>query len=282
MSNHSKQIFIKSKIFIYISAAVGAALIAVIVALLLVNRIKNPPTNSTVNINNQASSTSSMSSQSTPVDNIIVPNTEKPVIRGVENGKIYYTTQHINITDNNLKSVTVNGDDFNDAFFIEGNTENMYVIEAIDYDDNVTTYIVYTKPIKSLLDAINTLNEFRITADDLEKIESVKAAASSTGTRYSSPEETNELDNILLICENFLSKINNIQEKIDALTNDYTNPEYINSAKTNAQKLASIITNIDEMLATNNLTTAQRTQLTTMRAKYSTWLAEASAMEPLS
>lgn len=281
MSNHSKKTLFSSKFLICISAAVGAALIAVIVVAILVSRVKNSNNknnNIITNVDNHLSA-SSNTSDSTNFEET-TPNNQKPTIRGVENGKIYYTTQYINVIDDNLKTVTLNGDEYNADFFIEGNAENMYVIEAVDYDDNTLTYIVYTKTIKSLSDDINTISKYRVTLDDLEKIEYVKEMVINTGTKYSPPEETYALEEILTTCENLLDKINTIQEQVDLITTNYENPDYIASLQSNIQKLASSISEIDELLASYNLVQSQRTQLSVIRNQYSVWLSQASAIEP--
>lgn len=280
MSRHSKEAVIKPKILICIIAAIVAIALIVVFSIVLGNKNKSKSDNTVNSVNTSQSNSDTQSEQAnTDASSLNTPN---PKINGVENGKIYYTTQYVHITDDNIKSVTVNGDDFNTEFFLEGNAENMYVIEATDHDNNTTTYIVYTKTIKSLTDAISTLNQYTVTADDLENLESIKEAISTTGTAYSPPEETIELDNILAICEGLINKVKDIQQRVDTLSNDYDNPEHIEEAKNNVSKLASMITDIDSLLATKNLTATQRTRLTAIRAKYSSWLSNATALEPLS
>lgn len=278
MSQHSKETSINPKALIYIVAIIAVALIVILAIVLIV---KNKDNNNSTPSNNmlQSNSTAQQGSSSGENSSTVSPN---PQIRGVENGKIYYTTQHIIVSDDNLKSVTVNGDDFNTDFFIEGNAENMYVIEATDDDGNTTTYIVYTKAIKSIAEEINSLSIYTVTTDNLENLQLIQENILNTGTKYSPPEESAELDNILKVCEKLLNRIGEVKENVDRLTNDYKNPEYLASVEKNTPKLAALIDDIEGLLATNNLTSEQRTQLTTIRGKYSSYLSAATSFEQLS
>lgn len=275
MSSHSKdEVVINPKTLIYIALAVAIILIAVFI---IVSVCKDDTSGgNTINSTNTSQSSSNVQSEQTDSD-ATQSNSPNPQIKGVENGKIYYTTQHIIITDDNLKNVTVNGDNFNDNFFIEGNAENMYVIEATDYDNNITTYVVYTKTIKSLTDTINTYSKHTVTANDLESIKSIQESIQNTGTQYSPTEETSALDAAYSTCENLVNIITTIQTKIDKITKEFENPESIEAVQNNTHMLAACINDIDELLATNNLTAEQRSKLVTIRAKYSSWMSKATA-----
>ena len=277
MSRHSKdEVVINPKALIYITLVISAILIAVFV---IVSICKDDTSGgNTINSGNNYQSGSNDQGEQTD-SNANTSSTPNPQIKGIENGKIYYTTQHVIIADDNLKNVTVNGDTFNDNFFIEGNAENMYVIEATDNDNNVTTYVIYTKTIKSLTDEINAFSKHTVTANDLENIKSIQESIQNTGTLYSPPEETTALDTAYNTCENLLNIITDIQTKFDNITKEFENPESLESVQNNTGKLAAWIINIDELLATNNLTAEQRSRLGTIRAKYSSWLSNATANE---
>ena len=73
-----------------------------------------------------------------------------PQIVGIGNGETYYETKRVAIDEENLASVTLNGEPVEDVFHLAGDTEATYVIRAVDKAGNVTEYTVYMKPISSV------------------------------------------------------------------------------------------------------------------------------------
>ena len=65
-----------------------------------------------------------------------------PIISGVEDGKIYNTTQTITIIDKNLEKVTLNGEYATDTIVLEQDKEGSYVIVATDKAGNANTVTV--------------------------------------------------------------------------------------------------------------------------------------------
>ena len=59
-----------------------------------------------------------------------------PVIAGVTEGAIYYTTQSVTVSDTNLQSVTLNDESVGETFTLAGNTEAVYTIAATDKAGN--------------------------------------------------------------------------------------------------------------------------------------------------
>lgn len=81
-------------------------------------------------------------------------DTVAPVISGIENGKTYYTTQKVDVSDKNLETVTLNGETVGESFVLEGNKEATYTIIATDKANNTTTYTVTMKK-KKVVDESN-------------------------------------------------------------------------------------------------------------------------------
>lgn len=70
-----------------------------------------------------------------------VYDTTDPVIRGVKDGSIYKKTQSVEVSDKNLKSVTVNGkavEDMDEEFTLAGDKNTTYEIKATDKAGNTT------------------------------------------------------------------------------------------------------------------------------------------------
>lgn len=73
-----------------------------------------------------------------------------PKIVGIGSGETYYVTKRVAIDEENLASVTLNGEAVEEVFLLAGDTEATYVIRAVDKAGNVTEYTVYMKPISSV------------------------------------------------------------------------------------------------------------------------------------
>ena len=73
-----------------------------------------------------------------------------PKIVGIGSGETYYVTKRVAIDEENLASVTLNGEPVEGVFLLAGDTEATYVIRAVDKAGNVTEYTVYMKPISAV------------------------------------------------------------------------------------------------------------------------------------
>ena len=209
MTKHNKTLSKKQKIIIYGLSATGAVISAVILVTIFVHILKNPP--DVIFSSNNAAFTSSSSyeeshlstdSEKPIVDNV---NPDAPKINGVTNGAVYYTTQYATVNGNNIKSISVNGEKSNKGFYIDGNQTNIYAIEVIDLDENITTFVVYTKPISTLSEPINHLNENTVTAHDYDTINNVKESVIKLSTKYSSQGEAAAINDITLFTQIFTS-----------------------------------------------------------------------------
>lgn len=273
MSQHKKSLTQKQKIIIYISAALLAVVAAVIAVIILVIVTKNPPPailNSSVQSN-----TSQLSSTNTSSINQL-PNTDTTnssiQVEGIKNGTIYYTTQCATIVGDNITSISLNGQEQNNQFFIDGNTTNMHVIEITDSSGKITTYVVYTQPIYSLLEPIQELNSHTVTADDYNTIIKVKNAAQSLKTDYSTMSEIADIEKVVKYCDNFLTRLDSVATKIDEITkicNKYFENPSIEENNFNANE---VISDIDLLLVSKNITNEQRNTLSKLRSKCATLL----------
>ena len=96
-----------------------------------------------------------------------------PVISGVANQGEYYTTQTVQVTDENLDTVTLNGETAGSQITLAGNvdTDTEYTIVATDKAGNTTTVTVTMKPTAGLGDAVEGIAPEDVTSSDKEAIE---------------------------------------------------------------------------------------------------------------
>ena len=96
-----------------------------------------------------------------------------PVISGVENGKTYYTTQKVTVTDKNLDTVTLNGNAVTGTITLDGNKDVTYTIVATDKAGNSTTVTVTMKPIATISEPIDGITDNDVTSDDKDTVQDV-------------------------------------------------------------------------------------------------------------
>ena len=107
--------------------------------------------------------------------NRFIFDTTAPSITGVENGKTYYTTQTVTITDTNLKSLTLNGAAATSPITLKGNMDATHIIEATDKAGNTTTYTVYMKTLDSLVaEDVEDVDASNVSKDNKENLEKAK------------------------------------------------------------------------------------------------------------
>ena len=130
-----------------------------------------------------------------------------PVITGITDGAVYYTTQSVAISDTNLWSVTLNNESVGETFTLAGDKEAVYTIAATDKAGNVTTYEVTMKPIASLAETIEDITTGNVTSAHKEDIEAVKALAAAVDTEDASSAEKEALQGIFDKCDSLTGKI---------------------------------------------------------------------------
>ncbi len=190
-------------------------------------------------------------------------DTTAPVISGVETGKIYYTTQNVTVSDENLQSVTVNGDGAEDASSItlSGNMDKTYSIVATDKAGNTTKYTVTMKPIASLADPIKDLTENNVTSSHKTTIEAVQAAVNAVEQTTATDEEKTELQEILDNCNALLTKISLVKEEMDALTEAVGALEETPLTSSQKDTVNNLLTRVENLLNSGNLTPEETTQM---------------------
>ena len=96
-----------------------------------------------------------------------------PAIFGVTDGETYYTTQTVQVTDDNLDTVTLNGETAGSEITLAGNvdTDTEYTIVATDKVRNTTTVTVTMKPTAGLGDAVEGIEPGNVSSSDKEVIE---------------------------------------------------------------------------------------------------------------
>ena len=196
----------------------------------------------------------------------------KPIITGIENGVTYYTTQCVSILNHNFKSITLNGNDVEDVFLIHGNKEDTYRVTIIEANDNVIEYLIYTKPISSLFDALEGANEFSVTNNHLDDINNIKDTLSSVTTDYCSPEESKTIENSLMICDVMIENITQANSKYDEIFNIVES--FKETPPTDATELTKQLENIMALASNQNLTVEQKTHLTQMQDLCNQYLKE--------
>lgn len=196
-------------------------------------------------------------------------DTTAPEIVGVENDKTYYVTKKVAIDDENLASVTLNGETVEDVFTLVGDKDATYVIRTEDKAGNVTEYTVYTKPISSITDAISAITADNVKSSDAETISSAERQVLDIAEAFddgeSTEDEWNKLTEAAAKCKDLNRRIADVANEGTRLTdavNGYDIDKVTSADKADVEKL---ISDIDTLLDGDNLTDAERAALEALK-----------------
>ena len=196
-------------------------------------------------------------------------DTTAPEIVGVENDKTYYVTKKVAIDDENLASVTLNGETVEDVFTLVGDKDATYVIRTEDKAGNVTEYTVYMKPISSITDAISAITADNVKSSDAETISSVERQILDIAEVFddgeSTDDEWNKLTEAAAKCKDLNKRIADVADEISRLTdavNGYDIDKVTSADKADVEKL---ISDIDTLLDGDNLTESERAALEALK-----------------
>lgn len=195
-------------------------------------------------------------------------DTTAPEIVGVENDKTYYVTKKVAIDDENLASVTLNGETVEDVFTLVGDKDATYVIRTEDKAGNVTEYTVYMKPISSIIDAISAITADNVKSSDAETISSVERQILDIAEAFddgeSTDDEWNKLTEAAAKCKDLNKRIADVAEisRLTDAVNGYDIDKVTSDDKADVEKL---IADIDTLLDGDNLTDTERAALEALK-----------------
>lgn len=145
-------------------------------------------------------------------------DTTAPLIEGITDGKTYYTTQHVTISDKNIDTVTINGEKWHKSeyfFDLAGNAEAAYTIVATDKAGNTTTITVKMAPVQSLAEPVKDLTEETVTTDDRNNLqEIVDTADELLEAPSATDEEKAALEKIKADAEKLMAQV---EEAVNAV-----------------------------------------------------------------
>ena len=187
-----------------------------------------------------------------------------PVIIGVENGKTYYTTQKVTVSDKNLDTVTLNGNAVTGTVTLDGDKDVTYTIVATDKAGNSTTVSVTMKPIRELAKATENLGPANVTSDDAPALRELIAKlnelladedVSNDGERETLEQHKSIAESLLRTIDDTKAELARIDEELNKHNGDTVNSD-------DAAALEQLAKDIQELLDGDNLTDAERTALT--------------------
>lgn len=196
-------------------------------------------------------------------------DTTAPEIVGVENDKTYYVTKKVAIDDENLASVTLNGETVEDVFTLVGDKDATYVIRTEDKAGNVTEYTVYMKPISSITDAISAITADNVKSSDAETISAVERQILDIAEAFddgeSTDDEWNKLTEAAAKCKDLNKRIADVADEITRLTDAVTAYDIDKVTSADKADIEKLISDIDTLLDGDNLTESERAALEALK-----------------
>ncbi len=206
-----------------------------------------------------------------------------PSVTGIENGKTYYVTKKVIVDDENLESVTLNGDPVEGVFTLTGDTDMTYVIRAVDKVGNVTEYTVYMEPISSVTDAIRDITVDNVKASDADTISSVERQIldiiEQSDESELTDDEQNKLSEAAEKCEDLKDRIAKVADESNRLDNGVNGYDIGKVTSDDIADIEKLIDDIDTLLDSDNLTDTQREDLEDLRDKAKDMLDRITAAE---
>ena len=140
-----------------------------------------------------------------------------PVISGVENGKTYYTTQIVQITEINLESVKVNGQSVEAPIALPGNVDAEYTILVKDKAGNESQITVTMKTLASLAPETVRSDVDSVLLSQEQTIAEEQIVLNAFDASAATDEEKAALEELKQKAEDLLERI---EEVIEALSTD--------------------------------------------------------------
>lgn len=151
--------------------------------------------------------------------NGIVLDKTVPVISGVTNRGVYYTTQKVTATDSAISGTStlqsLTGTNADGTVPGDPAQETKHTIVATDKAGNTTTFEITMKPISSLATGLPTEDTVKMT--DKETIETIKKNVSDVLTNQSAnatDAEKDKLEDIIAQCNDLLNQIKKAEDVI--------------------------------------------------------------------
>lgn len=197
-------------------------------------------------------------------------DTVAPEILNLENGKTYYLSKKFTAEDENLDTVTVNGDPVSAEFVLKGDTDTTYIIRAVDKAGNVTEYMVIMKPILSMTEPISSVTVDNVKSSDRDTVIAVMkqllAVMEETYADGVPEEEWNKLSDTTTGVMTLMKRIVDVTDEIKRITdavNAYDIDRVTSDDKADIEKL---IEDIDALLSGDNITEQERADLEALKA----------------
>ena len=166
--------------------------------------------------------------------NQILFDTTAPSITGVENGKTYYTTQTVTISDSDLKELTLNGEPVQSPITLPGDVDKVYTIKAVDKVGNVNTVTVTMKPIETLTEKVEKVDEDTVNKGNKEELEDAKKQLENLPDT-ATEEERKKVDDLLKQIDGALDTLKNTAD-VEQLIDELPKPENIRPDDENAEQ----------------------------------------------
>ena len=200
----------------------------------------------------------------------VVLDSVVPVISGIENGATYYTTQKFAVTDDNLDSITINGNVVTEDFILVGNTNATYTIVATDKAGNSTTVTVTVKPISAISAPIDTLTKDNVNSSHEQTVDEVKAAVEAVDTSNATEEEKAALKAMADKAAELEKVIDDTKAEIARTNTELGKYDNATVNSDDAEALEQLSKDMKALLDGGNLTEAERTALTENAGKVAT------------
>ena len=122
-----------------------------------------------------------------------------PVISGVTDGTVSYTTQTATVSDDHLETLTLNGQPVTSPVKLPGDIDQEYTLIAADKAGNSTSVTITMRPLSTLVQPVEDVTVQNVTREDQQALQEAKAALQAlpeTATEAEKQKAEESLDQI--------------------------------------------------------------------------------------
>ena len=203
----------------------------------------------------------------------IIVDTLAPVIKGVENGGTYYGDTEFEVEEKYLDSITVDGKsveltDGKYTITANGNEHTIVVTDKAENSNKTMKITVVT--IASLDDSIENIKTTDVKSSDKDEINKVLDLVDrliNSEKKFTDTEDT-QLKGIKSNAEKLLEQIDDVVSEVVELTNKVEEYEESKVTSDDKETLSNMISDIDKLLAKDNLTDAEKETLNGAKEDY--------------
>lgn len=173
----------------------------------------------------------------------------------------FYTTQEIKVSDADIESITLDGVAVTSPVIVAGNVEKIYVIVATDSSGNTAEIKVEMRPISDITDIYKDITLDNVKSSDSATLANVRDLLEAIDVTTATDDEKTLITKALDEIKALEDRVKTVAEAIDGIATGLAKYTLDNVTSDDRYVINNYRSTIADLLATDNLTDAERDAL---------------------